>query len=71
MTRMFGGLCNWSVGLISRGEDTAHLATPPGTLHGSLVTKNDHLFSFLHISASFSKSNSSPIGQPQPLRRIS
>lgn len=30
------------------------LATPPGTLHGSLLTKNDHLFSFLHVSASFS-----------------
>jgi hypothetical protein len=47
------------------------LATPPGTLTTSLVTKKLHLFSFAQCSPSFSRSKSSPIGQPQPARRTS
>jgi hypothetical protein len=47
------------------------LATPPGTLQTSLVTKKLHLFSFLQYSANFSKSNSSPIGIPHPANSTS
>jgi hypothetical protein len=48
-----------------------YLATPPGTLHTSLVTKKLHRPTCLQCSASFSKSKSSPIGQPQPARSTS
>ena len=48
-----------------------YLATPPGTLHTSLVTKKDQRLAFLQCSESFSRSKSSPIGIPHPLRRIS
>ena len=47
------------------------LATPPGTQQGSLTTKKLHRFSAAHLSASFSRSNSSPIGQPHPASRTS
>jgi hypothetical protein len=47
------------------------LATPPGTFTTSLVTKKFHLSSFAQCSASFSRSKSSPIGQPQPASRTS
>lgn len=42
------------------------LATPPGTLHGSLLTKKLQRPSRLHVSASVSSQNSSPMGQPKP-----
>jgi hypothetical protein len=47
------------------------LATPPGTLQTTLVTKKLHRFSFLQCSANFSRSKSSPIGIPHPARRTS
>ncbi|KAL9586947.1 MAG: hypothetical protein Q9212_000549 [Teloschistes hypoglaucus] len=47
------------------------LATPPGTLQTSLIKKKDHRFSRLRSVASSSRLNSSPIGIPQPDRRIS
>ncbi|QBZ58018.1 hypothetical protein PoMZ_02957 [Pyricularia oryzae] len=64
------------VGCCSKGQNTrrkeeAHLATPPVTLHGSLATKKDQRRSFLQCSASLSRSNSSPMGQPQPASRTS
>lgn len=40
------------------------LATPPGTLHGSLVTKKLHRPSRAHASARSSSQNSSPMGVP-------
>lgn len=52
-------------------SNLSYLATPPGTLHGSLTTKKLHLFSRLHCAASASRSNSSPMGMPQPARRTS
>lgn len=36
------------------------------TRNGTLLKKNDHLPRFLHSSLNVSRSNSSPIGIPQP-----
>jgi hypothetical protein len=36
------------------------------TFKGTLLKKNEYLFSFLHSSANRSKSNNSPIGNPHP-----
>jgi hypothetical protein len=41
-------------------------ATPPGTLTGSLTTKNSYRPVSLQCFPKASKSNSSPIGMPQP-----
>lgn len=70
MARIFGGLWHVSESCMKSNVDT-YLAIPPGTLHTSLLTKNDHLWSFSHCAASSSRANSSPIGQPQPARRTS
>lgn len=42
------------------------LATPPGTLKGTLDKKKLHLPISLHFSASFSRLNNSPISIPHP-----
>lgn len=47
------------------------LATPPGTLHGSLVMKKLHRPSLAHVSARPSSQNSSPMGVPKPARSTS
>ena len=47
------------------------LATPPLTFNGSLHKKKVHLFRFRHSTVIVSKSNISPMGQPQPARRTS
>ena len=41
-------------------------ATPPGTLTGSLTTKNSYLPVSLQCFPSASRSKSSPMGMPQP-----
>lgn len=41
------------------------------TLQGSLLKKKLYLFVLAQCSDSFSKSNSSPIGSPQPARKTS
>jgi len=46
-------------------------ATPAGRLMGWLVKRNDHLFNSLHSLARSSRSQTSPIGIPQPLRKTS
>lgn len=47
------------------GEET-YLATPPGTLQGSLETKKDQWPRARHSAARRSRSKSSPIGHPHP-----
>lgn len=48
-----------------------NLATPPATLQTSLVTKKDQRFDSLQWLARSSRSNSSPIGIPQPESKTS
>jgi hypothetical protein len=59
------------LGEVRLGRSKTYLATPPGTLHGSLVTKKLQRPSALHFTDSASRSKSSPIGQPQPASRTS